>query len=122
FCDEAFRARWDSTRTSTERDYELEKILYRLLRRIRFHLRLWIHLVRRAHARRAPGSLNAFSTQAQFPMATLGTYRDGVLFYAALCEVRTRGWRGDMCAIGPLRCAGLRGRSSDHVRRATDYE
>ena len=33
-------------------------------------------------------------------MADLGAYRDGVLFYAALCEVRTRRWRGHMCAIG----------------------
>src|SRR5262249_14203557 len=115
-----------STGTSTERNYGLEKILYRIRRNVWFHLRVWIHLVRKAHAWRVYGSPRALATGSRlwqsFFMACFRAHRDVVLFYAAYCEVRTCRWPPEMCPVGTFRCAGLRGRPSDHLRCATNHQ
>jgi len=51
--------------TSTQRNYELEKILYRIHRSVRFPLRIWLPLVRDAHAWPASGGANAFASRSR---------------------------------------------------------
>src|SRR5437899_3742141 len=74
----------ESTRTSTERNYGLEKILHRIRRSVWFSLPLWIPLVRDAHAWRASGSPNASANQTRLPVADFWSHRDGILSDAAL--------------------------------------
>lgn len=49
-------------RTSIERSYELEEILFRIHRGVRFPLRVRLPLVRNSNARCPSGSANAFAT------------------------------------------------------------
>ena len=50
------------SKTSIERSYELEEILFRIHRGVHFPLRLRLPLVCDANARRTSGSADAFAT------------------------------------------------------------
>src|SRR4030095_4168580 len=52
-------------KTLTERNYELEKILYRIHRSVCFPLCVWIHLVRQFDAWCASGSARALATRSR---------------------------------------------------------
>src|SRR5213078_1165454 len=113
----------DSTRTSTERDYGLEKILHRIRCSVWFSFPLWIHLVRDAHAWRASGSPNASTKQTRLPVADFRSHRYGILSYTALCEICPCWRRRRVREAGNFGGVGICWCRSDHVRStAADHE
>src|SRR6478672_7598909 len=103
------------TKTSIERSYELEEILFRIHRGVRFSLRVRFPLVRNVNARHASGSGDAFATGSRpkelLRVACPGSARHGILFHLAVCPVRAE--RESRHRSAPRHACGI------SVRRAT---
>src|SRR5438876_8426004 len=105
----------DPQQTSIERSYELEKILLRIHRRVRFPVRVRVPLVRNVNARRASGSTDAFATGSRpkelLRVACPRSVRHGILFHLAVCPLCSEQTRRHRSAPRPA--GGV------SVRRAT---
>src|SRR4051812_45092004 len=79
--------------TSIGESYELEEILFRIHRGVRFPLCVRFRLVRNANARRAQGGADAFATGRRpkelLWVACAWSVRHGILFHAAVRPVRS---------------------------------
>src|SRR5947208_8826898 len=99
---------------SIERVYGLEKILRRICCSLRFHVPVWLPLVREADAWGASGSASTLANGSRFwqslLIARFWARCDGVLSHATLCTICPRRWRRR------LRDAGNPG-SADICRR-----
>src|SRR5438445_3124861 len=82
---------------SIERVYGLEKILRRICRSLRFHVPVWLLVVREADEWRASGGADTLANSSRFwqslLIARVWAYCDGVVSHVALCTICPRRWR-----------------------------
>src|SRR6476646_1482488 len=114
---------WGPHQTSIERSYELEEILFRIHRGLRFPLRVRLRLVCNVNARRASGSGDAFATRNRpkelLRVACAWSVRHGILFHAAVRPVHAERERRHRSAPRPAGGLSVRRATFDLVRRPT---
>src|SRR4029077_15579242 len=111
------------SKTSIERSYELEKVLFRIHRGVRFPLRVRVSLVCNANARRASGSADAFAPgrgpKELLRMACPRSVRHGILFHPAVCPLRSERTRRRGSDAWPSVGVSVRGATFDLIRSPT---
>ena len=119
FCNHVSRVQLGACKTSTERNYELKKILLRIHRNVPVPLRVWLPLVRHANAWRASRSTDTFASPTRFPMADSGSYRNGILLHDALCPLRSGRRRRRRRDVGHSGGVSVRRTTFDLIRSPT---
>src|SRR5438093_2037899 len=107
-------------RNLPETAYELEKVLLRIYRGLRFHVPVWLPLVREADAWGASGSADTLANRSRFwqslLIARFWARCDGVLSHATLCTICPRRWRRRLRDARNPGSADICRRRPDHFR------